>query len=108
MTIKIKWMFIAILGMTLFFGLNSPLMAQAVWDNGMVTREAWEDRQLRIEVDGIKYMVMPDARVYLRSEKRPGAYNEDPIAIRKIRKGQKILMWHLGHNIYQIVVIEQR
>ncbi len=101
-------MLIALFGMTIFFNLNSPLTAQTVWDNGIVTHGAWEDGQVRIEVDDVKYMVMPDAGVSMRYERRPGAYDEKPIAIEKIKKDQKILMRTLGHNIYQIIVIKQR
>ncbi len=95
-------------GMVLFFGLmgSHQVLAQPVWGNGIVTHKPWKDRQFRIEIDGIQYMLMPDSRVYKRYQRSPGVYDEKPLSIHHIRKGQSILMWVLGHNIHQLVVLQ--
>jgi hypothetical protein len=103
---KIIWIIVLALGVVLLSQLNSPVLAQGTWTKGSVTRGAWEDNQLRIEVDKIQYMIMPEATVWLSSQTRSGAYEERPLDIRSINRGQEVLMRALGHNVYQIIVVK--
>ncbi len=101
---KYKWVFIAVFCTVCFFQLNDTLQAQGVWVNGSVTKMASiRDKHPRIEVNNVEYMLMPDARVSLRYEDRPGAYLEEMISVKSIRRGQRVEMRVLGFSVYEIV-----
>ena len=82
---------------------ETPVMALGTWTTGVITHRAWKDDQVRIEVDGIKYMLMPDAGVSLRQKRRDGAFDELPVSVQSLQKGQDVMMLVLGHNVYQII-----
>lgn len=75
------------------------------WKEGTVTRSTWaEDRQLKIEVDGIPYTFMPEARVYKFSKTRNGSFDQVPMDANRVFRFEKVAMLIQGFRIYQLKV----
>ncbi len=100
------WITMLAVAFSIIMSQPTTAMGDGTWINGTVTKKAWKDNQVRVEVNGVKYMVMPDAKIYLSVNTRPDAYDEKTVSIRTIKKGQKVAMMTLGHNIYQIIALK--
>ena len=59
-----------------------------------------------LQVEGKTYTLLPDSRISLRYEVRPGAFNDRPIELDEIRMGQDIMIRVQGLRVYQVIVWE--
>lgn len=104
MCFKKKYKFISLIIMVLA-AVSSLALARGVWIEGEVTKAPWKvNSQYRIEVDGISYGIMSDARITYRYERNRGAYDERKVEIRFIRMGHKIMIKAYKNNIIQIIL----
>ncbi len=75
------------------------------WKEGQVTRGAWTDgQQVMVEVDGIPYAFMPQAKAYKISRRHTGGFSQEPIRTQSIFRTQDVNMLIQGFRIYQIKV----
>lgn len=97
-----------IICLTLVWGLaiSGPASAMTIWTEGRVTQAPWTENEYRhLGVNGIKFTLMPKANIWKRTKNYKNIYNEKPISLNRVRLGQKVLIRHQGHRIYEIVVL---
>ncbi len=86
--------------------LSTSLTASPIWVTGIVTKVAWFDRYRRIEVDHVKYTLMPDnVNITKRYKEYDDRYLDKKIPLAYITKGRKIMMRAQGHTVYQIILL---
>ncbi|MDY6852458.1 MAG: hypothetical protein SV487_10360 [Thermodesulfobacteriota bacterium] len=86
--------------------ISGPASAMTIWTEGRVTKAPWTDNEYRhLEVNGVKFTLMPKANIWKRTKNYKNIYNEKPIALNRVRPGQKVLIRHQGHRIYELVVL---
>ena len=86
---------------------GAPLSARTVWKTGTITKAPWVDRHQRMEVDKEPYLFMPkDVRMTRHYQDSSGAWQEEPISLQELHKGQKVWMRIQGHRIYELFIEE--
>ena len=98
----LKGAFFTTVIMVLILFLSSPLFAHTVWVNGVVTKRPWTGKYQYIEVNNIRYTLMPKI-VKITAPRKTGALSKKQI-INGIKKGQKIWIRVQGHRIYEITI----
>ena len=100
---KILWT--AVLAVALPVLAAQAVLASPYWIEGTVTDYPSIRHGVRhIQVDHKDYILMKDARIWLREQVRPGAYNEKPLGFYYIKRTDTILMKVESDRVYQIVV----
>ena len=100
-----KAFFIICMTGLLLLAFSGLLSARTVWVGGIVTKSPWVETYQYIEVDEVKYALMPkDVRIERRYQTYSGIIVGEEITLRDIRVGQNIAIRVQGHRIYQIIV----
>ena len=106
-TVTGRLVFLALTLMLILFW-EAPLFAMGVWEMGIVTKEPWGQQNQHIEVGAVKYTFAQKnvvlARHYLNSS---GICSEEPISMRHIQEGQKVVLKVEGHRII-VLYLEER
>lgn len=77
------------------------------WKSGEVTQEVWNDGEFRrIEVDGVPYTFMPDARIFRIVRQSNGGYLETSIKPLNVYRHQQVNMLVQGFRIYTLHVTQ--
>ena len=98
MDFKIKNFVTLCLAGMMILTLAPQLFARTVWVHGMVTKKLWNNKYQHIEVDKVKYTLMPKVVKF----RAPGHKS-----LRDIEKGQNIWIRVQGHRIYEIFLEEK-
>jgi len=89
----------------LLLALLGSASARTVWVTGTVTKGPWIEKYRHIEVDNVKYTLMPnDVRIERLLQTYSGIWQRESVLFGDIREGQKIMINIQGHRIYQIVI----
>lgn len=103
MKTNIKLTLICTLTALLFVTLSGAVFAQNIWVTGLVTKSPWVEKYRHIEVNGIKYTLMPEnVKIARHYQVSPGMWKERQVSFDSIRKGREIMIEVEGHRIYQI------
>ncbi len=106
-TVTGRLVFLTLTVMLILFW-EGPLFAMGVWEMGIVTKEPWGEQDQHIKVDNVKYTFAQKdvvlARHYLNSS---GIWTEEPISLRRIQEGQKVVLKVQGHRII-VLYLEER
>lgn len=105
MKTRTKTLWAAILALALTALAAQAAFADPYWIEGRVTDYPSIRHGIRhIQVDHKDYILMKDARVWLRHQVRPGAFNEKPLDFYYIKRAGKVLMKVEFDRVYQVVV----
>ncbi len=91
----------------LLLALLGSASARTVWISGTVTKGPWIEKYRHIEVDNVKYTLMPnDVRIERLVQTYSGIWQRENVLFGDIREGQRIMINVQGNRIYQIVIEE--
>lgn len=97
----------ALITLTLLLLLAAPVpRAEALgqWINGTVTRTPWQDKYWRIEINGLKYTLMPEVLIRSRSNDGKGRQLLTPVPMRHLTTGKKVEARCQGFRIHEIIL----
>jgi hypothetical protein len=80
----------------------------ATWIEGTVITSPFKTDHLRMKVDKVTYIIMPQCKTFQLETSETGAYYEKPIGYSAIRKGDAVALKAHGNRVFQINVLEQR
>ncbi len=81
--------------------------AAGIWVKGTITQSPrLEQDGYSIQVNDETYHIATEAPVYKRFERRPGAYDEEKIAVRDLHFGQEVSIRVHEGTILKIIVWE--
>ena len=87
--------------------LAGHVLARTVWVDGVVTKKAWTKEYQHIEVNNVKYTLMPKiVKITAPRKTNCGAGSERHVSIDDIKEGQKIWISIQGHRIYEITIVK--
>lgn len=104
MSHRAKGIFLASLALGWILLLACPAPATTLWMEGQVTQGAWMERYRHIEVDGVKFTLMPRARIHRLYQTRAGMFQYRRMPLNRIHVGQNVRIRIQGHRIYEIIV----
>ncbi len=88
-------------------GWGSTVQAQRVWQAGRVTQDAWFERYNRIEIDGIKFVFVPEVTITLPEKQyRKVSGEEQTLLLSAFYAGRKVTYSAHGHRIFEIMLDE--
>ncbi len=100
-----KWIFAAIVALTLLIAPAVSCWARPTWKDGAVTQVMANEQPPAIEIDGIRHTFMPKAMILQRQTNSTGGYDEDIIPLWRVFNGQKVEAMIEGFRVYQLVVV---
>lgn len=104
---SLLWAATLILALTFTLGQAGPASAAPAWVEGQVTAvPSVKDDIRHLQVDGKDYILMKDARIWLHYEDRPGAFNERPLSIHNIQRGNRVTISVDSYRVYQVIVFD--
>ena len=103
---KMRMLAIVVLVLAGLAGAVRPASAVGVWWEGVVTQAPVIDAvKQEIGVNKITFTVLPDAGIHRKVVDSDGIVHEEPISLRDVREGDKVLVRIQGHRIHQILVV---
>ncbi|MFH1491472.1 MAG: hypothetical protein ABII06_21395 [Pseudomonadota bacterium] len=103
---RVRIIIMGVMVFALIFCLTVPVPAAQYWVEGKVTAKPTAKDFRYLQVEGKTYTLAQDARIDLRYQDRPGAFNERPIDLYQIRRGQHVAVKVEGLRCYQVIVYE--
>ncbi len=102
---KIKKALLTVFILVVMFISGSISQAGSYWQTGRVTKSAWHDRYWYVEINTVKYTLMPEVSVLVPSERklyRGGTDRFRPSSY--LSYGRKLMVKIEGRRIYEIIV----
>jgi len=100
----------AILCLAVLFALVPiAVNAQAIWHEGAITKAPWKDTRIHVGIDNVEYTFISEGIHMSRNvEVKRGMYTEEPVGLKDLASGQRVMIRAQGHRIYEIHVMEDR
>ena len=84
-----------------------PAQAIGVWVEGRVTKNPYFEGEFQyLEVDRLRYLLMPEVPVLQWTMDRKGIGHEDPTAMSNVRTGKRVNVKVQGYRIYRIIILK--
>lgn len=97
-----KKMTICFLASIIFFSFTCwQALAIGQWHEGIVTKAAWVNKYLYIQINNVRYTIMKDAKIVTVYEEKGASYRES-ISIDAIVNGSRLFYKNEGNRIYEI------
>lgn len=92
-----------LLGLT--FTHSSICLAIGVFNEGTITKKVWGSNPPKIRIDGVKYILMPDVKVFKTTkDNQEGNMNYVDFPLNELEKNMGVQFKALGHNVYEIQI----
>jgi hypothetical protein len=99
-----KGLFLICLAMGLIMLLSLQASANKLWYKGIVTKAPWVEKYRHVEVNGIKFTIMPKVNIWRYYEDSSGKFHSRTMSFESIQEGQEVSIRIQGHRVYEIFI----